>query len=79
MGKFEKYLTIWVLLCIGVGIGIGQLMGDSIKVISDWEIAKVNIPVAILVWLMIYPMMVQIDFGAIKDVGKNPRASCLRW
>jgi arsenite transporter len=71
MGKFEKYLTIWVLLCIGVGIGIGQLMGDSIKVISDWEIAKVNIPVAILVWLMIYPMMVQIDFSSIKQVSKN--------
>lgn len=71
MGKFEKYLTIWVLLCIGVGIGIGQLIGDSIKVISDWEIAKVNIPVAILVWLMIYPMMVQIDFSSIKQVSKN--------
>jgi arsenite transporter len=73
MGKFEKYLTVWVLLCIGVGIGIGQLMGDSIKVISDWEIAKVNIPVAILVWLMIYPMMVQIDFSSIKQVSKNYR------
>jgi ACR3 family arsenite transporter len=73
MGKFEKYLTIWVLLCIGVGIGIGQLMGDSIQVISDWEIAKVNIPVAILVWLMIYPMMVQIDFSSIKQVSKNYR------
>jgi len=73
MGKFEKHLTIWVLLCIGVGIGIGQLMGDSIQVISDWEIAKVNIPVAILVWLMIYPMMVQIDFSSIKQVSKNYR------
>ncbi len=71
MGKFEKYLSIWVLLCIVLGILIGQFSGDSITVISQWEIATVNIPVAILVWLMIYPMMVQIDFSSIKDVGKN--------
>lgn len=71
MGIFEKYLSIWVLLCIVVGIAIGSLVGDSIQVISSWEVAKVNIPVAILVWLMIYPMMVQIDFSSIKDVSKN--------
>jgi ACR3 family arsenite transporter len=71
MGKFERYLSIWVLGCIALGILIGQFSGDSITVISHWEIATVNIPVAILVWLMIYPMMVQIDFSSIKDVGKN--------
>jgi arsenite transporter len=73
MGKFEKYLTLWVLLCITVGIGIGQIAGDSIEVLSSWEIATVNIPVAILVWLMIYPMMVQIDFSSIKNVAKNSK------
>jgi ACR3 family arsenite transporter len=73
MGKFEKYLTLWVLLCIAVGIGIGQIAGDSIQVLSSWEIATVNIPVAVLVWLMIYPMMVQIDFSSIKDVAKNSK------
>ncbi len=77
MGKFEKYLTIWVLLCIVVGVIIGQLMGDSIQVVSNWEIAKVNIPVAILVWLMIYPMMVQIDFSSIKGVSKNMKGLSL--
>lgn len=71
MGKFERYLSIWVLGCIALGILIGQFSGDSITVISQWEIATVNIPVALLVWLMIYPMMVQIDFSSIKDVGKN--------
>jgi arsenite transporter len=71
MGKFERYLSIWVLGCIVLGIFIGQFSGDSVSVISQWEIATVNIPVAILVWLMIYPMMVQIDFSSIKDVGKN--------
>ncbi len=73
IGFFEKYLTLWVALCIGGGILIGSLAGDSIKVISDLEISKVNIPVAVLIWLMIYPMMLQIDFTSIKQVGKKPR------
>ena len=71
IGFFEKYLTVWVLLCIAMGIGLGFISGDSIKVLSDWNISTVNVPVAVLVWLMIYPMMVQIDFSSIKDVSKN--------
>ena len=71
MGKFEKYLSIWVVLCIIAGIAIGKIAGDSIHFLSSLEIATVNIPVAILVWLMIYPMMVQIDFSSIKNVSKN--------
>jgi ACR3 family arsenite transporter len=71
MGFFEKYLTIWVLACIAAGIGLGFIAGDSITALSDMNISTVNIPVAILVWLMIYPMMVQIDFSSIKDVSKN--------
>lgn len=71
MGKFEKYLTIWVLLCIVVGIVLGKIAGDTIQVLSKWEWATVNIPVAVLVWAMIYPMMVQIDFSSIKNVSKN--------
>ena len=71
MGFFEKYLTIWVLACIAAGIGLGFIAGDSISFLSDMNISTVNIPVAILVWLMIYPMMVQIDFSSIKDVSKN--------
>jgi ACR3 family arsenite transporter len=71
MGTFEKYLTVWVLLCIATGIGLGYVAGDSIRVLSDWNISTVNVPVAILVWLMIYPMMVQIDFSSIKYVSRN--------
>lgn len=71
MGKFERYLSLWVLLCILAGIGLGRVAGDSISVLSSWEIASVNIPVAILVWLMIYPMMVQIDFSSLRNVGGN--------
>lgn len=71
MGFFERYLTLWVIGCIALGLAIGKLVGNSIEVISNWNISTVNIPVAILVWLMIYPMMVQIDFSSIKDVSKN--------
>lgn len=71
IGFFEKYLTVWVLICIGVGIGFGFVAGDSIHFLSDMNIETVNLPVAILVWLMIYPMMVQIDFSSIKNVATN--------
>ena len=73
MGKFEKYLTLWVLLCIAAGIALGKIAGSSIHVLSSWEIASVNIPVAILVWLMIFPMMVQIDFSSIRKAGTKWR------
>lgn len=67
IGFFEKYLTIWVGLAILAGIGAGAIGGDSIQVISSWQINTVNIPVAILVWMMIYPMMVQIDFSRVGE------------
>lgn len=77
IGFFEKYLTVWVLLCIGAGILIGQLVGEDIEVISSLEIYHVNIPVAILIWAMIYPMMVQIDFGSLRQAGGNLRGISL--
>ena len=72
MGFFERYLTVWVGLCIIIGIVLGKFLGSSITLLSDLNISTVNIPVAILVWLMIYPMMVQIDFRSILKAGKNP-------
>lgn len=77
MGFFERYLSLWVGLCIIGGILLGKVMGNSITVISEMNIATVNIPVAILVWLMIYPMMVQIDFSSLSKVGKNPKGLAL--
>jgi ACR3 family arsenite transporter len=71
IGLFEKYLTVWVLVCIIAGIGLGKISGDKIDFLSDMNIATVNIPVAILVWLMIYPMMVQIDFSSLKKIRRN--------
>jgi arsenite transporter len=77
IGVFEKYLTLWVALGILAGIGIGHFAGDSIEVISSLEIAKVNIPVAVLIWLMIYPMMLQVDFTSIKQITEKAKRSCL--
>ncbi len=71
MGTFEKYLSLWVLLCIAAGIMLGNMAGESIQIVSKWEIATVNIPVAILIWLMIYPMMVQIDFSSVRNLSQN--------
>ncbi|MGJ3234117.1 ACR3 family arsenite efflux transporter [Marivirga sp.] len=73
MAFFERYLSVWVALCIGVGILIGYLAGDDISFLSEMEIYKVNLPIAILIWMMIYPMMLQIDFSSIKGVGKAPK------
>ena len=64
-------------LCIAAGIAIGHIAGDKIRLVSDLEIYRVNIPVAILVWLMIYPMMLQINFSSLKNVGKRPKGLIL--
>jgi len=77
IGFFEKYLTLWVALCIGAGIIIGNFAGESVTALSKMEVFRVNIPVAILVWLMIYPMMLQVDFSSIKNVGKRPKGLIL--
>lgn len=71
MAFFERYLTIWVILCIILGIGIGKFAGNSIHILSEWNINSINIPIAILVFFMIFPMMVQIDFNSLKDSKKN--------
>lgn len=73
MGFFERYLSVWVIICIGIGIALGSAFQDQIQILSDWEIYGVNIPIAILIWAMIYPMMVQIDFSSLKEVGKQRR------
>lgn len=73
MPFFERYLTIWVAICILLGIAIGEFSGDAVGVIAQWELFHVNIPVAILIWAMIFPMMVQVDFDAVKRVGRNKK------
>ena len=71
MSTFEKYLTIWVGLCIVAGVVLGLLMPSVFHAIGTMEIARVNIPVAALIWLMIIPMLIRIDFSALKSVGSH--------
>ena len=73
MSTFERYLTLWVALCIVVGISLGHLMPGVFQAIGATEIAKVNIPVAALIWLMIIPMLLKIDFAALGEVGRHWR------
>ena len=73
IGFFEKYLTIWVALCIVIGIAVVQWLPVIPQTLSKLEYANVSIPVAILIWLMIYPMMLKVDFQSVKNVGKRPR------
>ena len=73
LNLFERYLTVWVFLCIVVGIALGQVMPGVFGAISSMEVAKVNLPVAILIWLMIIPMLIKIDFAALRQVTKHWR------
>ena len=69
MSVFERYLTFWVALCIVAGIALGQLLPGAFHVIGSTTLAQVNIPVAVLVWLMIVPMLLKIDLAALGQVG----------
>ncbi len=73
MGTFERFLTVWVLLCIGAGIGLGQLVPGLFHAIGATTVAQVNLPVAALIWLMIVPMLLKIDLGSLRQVGGHWR------
>jgi ACR3 family arsenite transporter len=77
MGLFERYLSVWVGISIIVGVILGSVIPDFFTLVASLEYAHVNIVVAILIWLMVYPMMIQIDFSSIKDVGKKPKGLAL--
>ena len=77
MGIFERYLSVWVGLAIIAGVLLGNVIPGAFSVIASLEIAHVNLVVAVLIWLMIYPMMIQIDFTSLKDVGKKPKGLVL--
>ena len=73
---FERYLSLWVLACMVVGVALGKLLPGLTQTLSGWEFGRgshVNIPIAVLIWLMIYPMMLKIDFGGLKGVVQKPR------
>ena len=73
IGFFERYLTVWVALCIVVGIALGQLLPGVSKAVASLEVAKVNVPVGLLIWVMIIPMLLKIDFGALGQVASHWR------
>ncbi|EAQ31718.1 ACR3 family arsenite efflux transporter [Idiomarina baltica] len=77
MGLFERYLSVWVALAIIAGIALGIAVPGVFTVVSELEYAHVNLVIAVLIWLMIYPIMVQVDFSSIKDVGKKPKGLVL--
>jgi len=77
MGLFERYLSVWVALCIVAGVGLGIAVPGLFGAIADIEYASVNLVVAVFIWVMIYPMMVNVDFASLKDVGKKPKGLCI--
>lgn len=77
MGLFERYLSLWVALCITVGVTLGYLFPAIFTTVAALEYAHVNLVIAVLIWVMIYPMMVQVDFTSIKDTGNNPKGLLL--
>ena len=79
IGFFERYLTLWVALCMVAGVLIGQFLPGIPAFLGRFEYANVSIPIAILIWLMIYPMMLKVDFQSIKNVGKNPKGLFVTW
>jgi ACR3 family arsenite transporter len=79
IGFFNKYLSVWVIICMALGVLIGTYIPTIPTFLNKFEYARVSIPIAILIWLMIYPMMLKIDFKSVKNVGKNPKGLFVTW
>jgi ACR3 family arsenite transporter len=77
MGLFERYLSVWVALGIAAGVGLGLVVPSGFQAVAGMELAQVNLVVAVFIWVMIYPMMIQIDWHAVRDVGKKPQGLVL--
>ena len=73
MSFFERWLTLWVFLCILAGIGLGQFFPAAFQALGRMEVAQVNLPVGLLIWVMIIPMLVKVDFGALHEVRQHVR------
>ncbi|GAB5415399.1 MAG: ACR3 family arsenite efflux transporter [Congregibacter sp.] len=77
MGLFERYLSLWVVLCIAAGVGLGVLVPGLFQAVAALQYASVNLVVAAFIWVMIYPMMVNVDFASLKDMGRKPKGLCI--
>ena len=76
---FQKYLSVWVIICMITGVLISKYIPSIPAVLNKFEYAKVSIPMALLIWLMIYPMMMKVDFKSIRNVSKNPKGLFITW
>lgn len=79
IGFFERYLSLWVILCMVTGVLIGKYLPGIPAFLGKFEYAQVSVPIAVLIWLMIYPMMMKVNFSSIKNVGKNPKGLFVTW
>jgi len=79
IGFFDRFLTVWVIACMGLGILIGRFVPAVPDFLGKLQYANVSIPIAVLIWVMIYPMMLKVDFASIKNVGRNPKGLFLTW
>ena len=76
---FQRYLTVWVLLCMVAGVALGHYVPQATAFLSRFEYARVSIPMAVLIWVMIYPMMMKVDFNSVRNIGKNPAGLFVTW
>ena len=79
INSFQRYLTVWVFLCMVVGVLLGHFVPALPDLLGRFEYARISIPMAILVWIMIYPMMLKVDFNSVRNVGKNPKGLFVTW
>lgn len=79
ISTFQKYLSLWVLLCMAIGIFIGKFLPAVPEFLGKLEVARISIPIAIFIWIMIYPMMLKVDFQSVKQVGQNPKGLFVTW
>ena len=77
IGLFEKWLSVWVALCIVAGLALGNLIPGAFETLASWQYASVNLVVAVLIWAMVYPMMVAVDFASLSHIGDRPKGLIL--
>lgn len=79
MNSFQRYLSVWVLLCMAIGVAIGHFIPVIPVTLGKFQISGISVPIAILIWIMIYPMMMKVDFRSVKEIGNNPKGLFITW
>ena len=79
INTFQRYLSVWVLLCMAVGVSIGHFIPVVPAVLDKLQVSGISIPIAVLIWVMIYPMMMKVDFQSVRQIGKNPKGLFVTW